>query len=222
MFLFNVQHIRRNFDSCQSQHSALCNLKETCLSRLHPSAKPSHLSHLLSTRPSPLCRLHLVWSLVSSYSLTINHSPFVEVAATGMRRMQFLKYDYSTLYNPCFSLQKALKNKPSTCFEQFEHAGGVQRGGRMWDNRVNPRCWRDSLCKTSLDCTSVEQSQCSQSAEKGRRGKSAYMKKACAKKLKIENWCKTSPSVGSWPLPESCSAPLMESFITYEYDSVTK
>lgn len=67
---------------------------------------------LLSTRPSPLCRLHLLWSLVSSYRLTINHSPLVEVAATCMRRMQFLKYDNSTLYNPCFSLQKALTTSP--------------------------------------------------------------------------------------------------------------
>lgn len=106
MFLFNVQHIHRNFDSCQSQHSALCKKPASPVST---RVQNHHIWVILhSTRPSPLCRLHLVWSLVSSYSLTINHSPFVEVAATCMRRMQFLKYDYSTLYNPCFSLQEAL------------------------------------------------------------------------------------------------------------------
>lgn len=174
MFLFNVQHIHRNFDSCQSQHSALCKKPASPVST---RVQNHHIwVILLSTRPSTLCRLHLVWSLVSSYSLTINQS----FRGSGRHVHEKDAVFEVWLLHPLQPLLFSAGGPP----EQLEHAGGVQRGGRTSDNSVNPRCWRDSLCKTSLDCTSLEQSQCSQSAEKGRRGKSAIWKRLVLKSSK--------------------------------------
>lgn len=114
MFLFNVQHIHRNFDSCQSQHSALCMLSARNLPLPSPpECKTITSESSFSPHDHLLCAGYIWCGLSSPATAWQLTSPFVEVAATCMRRMQFLKYDYSTLYNPCFSLQEALLSSSS-------------------------------------------------------------------------------------------------------------